>query len=73
MTADEFQRSGLLWLANRAIHPFGVAIAVVRNEDGSIQDGLTLIETDDPNGFVFSEEQENECRVRFFDWIRGRA
>lgn len=30
---DEFRESGLLWLANRALHVFGWAIVVVVDED----------------------------------------
>lgn len=70
MDAAEFQQSGLLYLANRTLHPYGIALAVTVDAFGKIQDELTLITTDDPNGFVFSEEQENECRARLAKWTR---
>jgi len=70
MTGEEFQRSGLLYLANRTLHPFGVAIAVTVEDDGTVRDELTLVTTDDPAGFTFSEDAENESRRRLADWIK---
>lgn len=72
MDAREFQESGLLYLANRALHPFGVALAVTREEDGNVRDELDIISTDDPDGFVFAEEDEVEARGRFRAWLRER-
>lgn len=70
MTGEEFQRSGLLWIANRALHPFGVAVAVTVDEDGSVADELTIETTDDPTGFVFTDADEDEGRRRLAAWIK---
>lgn len=70
MTTEEFQKSGLLWLANRAIHPFGIALAVTVDEHGAYDEGVALISTNDPVGFVFDDEQERSGRQRLAAWIR---
>lgn len=70
MTGDEFQRSGLLYLANRTLHPFGVALAVTIDEGGSVRDELILVATDDPSGFTFDDQTEAESRHRLAEWLR---
>lgn len=73
----ELEESGLLWLANRALHPFGVAIAVTQiidEETGekSYDDALMAWSVDDPGGLMFSAESEETCRHKFFAWLASR-
>ena len=70
----EFRTSGLLYLANRTLHPFGIAIAAHAEEDGKVS-ALSVVETTDPLGFVYPEQTENEARKRLLTWLarRGRV
>lgn len=65
----EFRDSGLLYLANRALHVYGVALAANRGEDGRTVESLSVVETDDPLGLTFPEEMENDARQRLFSWL----
>lgn len=67
----ELRNSGLLFLANRAIHPFGVAIAANVDDDGRVG-SLTAIQTRDPLGFTFPDAAEDEARGRLLVWLRRR-
>jgi hypothetical protein len=64
----EFRDSGLLYVANRALHVYGIAIAANRAEDGHVE-SLVVVETEDPLGLTFPEDTENEARQRLFSWI----
>lgn len=83
VSVKEFHSAGLLWLANRALHPFGYALSIqVVLEDGSAPNyhdpvvveeaGIRVVRTTDPLGLVFDEASEDECRGRFFAWLAGR-
>lgn len=78
MSLEEFHKSGLIWLANRALHPFGVALAVqvVAEEGSDPEDGEVLamwpVRSTDPLGLIFTEESENDSRGRFFRWLATR-
>lgn len=61
--AQRFFDSGMLWLANRALHPFGWALGV--SSAGGKVTGLTLTLTSDPEGFLVPPEAEIEARRRF--------
>lgn len=61
--AQRFLDSGMLWLANRALHPFGWTLGVSAL-DGKVT-GLTLTSTSDPEGFLVPLEDEIESRRRF--------
>jgi hypothetical protein len=67
----ELRESGLLYLANRAIHPYGVAISANVDEHGRVT-SLAAIETLDRMGFTFPEAAENEARRRLFKWLEKR-
>lgn len=81
---QEFSDAGLVWLANRALHPFGYALAVaVERQDGEEIDydnlkviegaGLRVVKTTDPLGIVFSEQEEDRSRAKFFRWLATRG
>jgi hypothetical protein len=56
MTVKEFVDSGMLFEVNRRVlHPLGVAIEVIREEDGTVQFGGIWDMRDDPEGIVFEE------------------
>ncbi len=68
---DEFRDSGMLYLANRTLHVFGLALAVMRDDEGKAVE-LYVVETGDPLGLTFAEDQEDEARTRLFAWLRSR-
>lgn len=84
VSLQEFHDAGLIWLANRALHPFGYALSVQAvveaDEHGDWlgparvveEAGLRVVRTTDPLGLVFSEESENRSRGRFFAWLAAR-
>jgi hypothetical protein len=70
VSSKAFHENGLLWLVNRALHPYGLALMLVADvEDGEmvVRDDAAFypVSTGDPLGFMFTEEQENESRARF--------
>lgn len=54
---------GILYLLNNTLHPFGYALGVEFNADDQIV-GLILSETDDPEGFTYSDEDHARGRRR---------
>lgn len=67
----EFRDSGLLYLANRTLHVYGIALSAIVQEDGTVSE-LTVVATDDPLGITYDEATEDEARQRLFDWLRRR-
>lgn len=78
VSVQDFHDAGLLWFANRALHPFGFALMVQAEVDGGTvvvneDQGLRACRTTDPAGFVFSVAEEDAARLRFFAWMAERA
>lgn len=61
----QFRNSGMLWLVNRILHPFGSAIAVAFDSETQEPIGLQLFTTTDPEGMEFTVEDNLEMRKRF--------
>jgi hypothetical protein len=56
MTAKEFRELGLLQEVNRLfLHPMGLALECVIEDDGTEHFGQVWDSRDDPEGFVFAE------------------
>lgn len=67
----EFRDSGLLYLANRTLHVFGVALSATVQEDGTVTE-IGVVETSDPLGLTYAAADEDEARTRLFDWLLRR-
>lgn len=62
---DEFQQLGFLQEANRLFfHPLGLALEVVREDDGSVRFGGVWDYRDDPEGMFFATIDEDEARTK---------
>jgi hypothetical protein len=50
-------KTGLLFEINRTVlHPKGLALAVIQDEETETYQGLTMLETDDPAGYYFGKD-----------------
>lgn len=66
--AGEFRELGFLQEANRLFfHPHGLALEVVRNEDGSYEFGGVWDYRDDPEGIVFTEPPDKDKTERVLE------
>jgi hypothetical protein len=70
VSGHELEENGLLWLANRALHPFGYALTL--SADLMTPDELMAVRTDDPSGFEFAPSLEQEGRQRFRAFLDSR-
>lgn len=61
---------GLIWLANRTLHPFGFAMGVTVDEEGKVT-ALHLHYSADPLGINFDNNLENRGREKFYKALRG--
>lgn len=73
-----FYEEGMVWLANRLLHPFGWAIGVMADGvkgDGSAERvvGLLLQRTADTDGILTDQATEVSARRRFFSSLRRGA
>lgn len=80
VSLEFLQSSGLLFEINRTVlHPVGMALAVVVDDDGAFHENeVRLIQTDDPEGIVFNRgtfEDENGAadRLKRYMVARGNA
>lgn len=65
MTAREFQEFGLLQEVNRRfLHPMGLALEIIVEEDGSARFGEVWDYRDDPEGIIFSDLSDVGSRTR---------
>ena len=65
MTAKEFREAGYLQELNRQfLHPMGMALEVVVEEDGSEAFGQVWDYRDDPEGIAFEEGLIDQEKVR---------
>lgn len=68
---QRFYDDGMVWLANRLLHPFGWAIGVMAADaDGSGVSGLVLMRTADTDGIVTDTATEVNARRKFFAALR---
>lgn len=80
VSVREFHDNGLVWLANRALHPFGYALSVQATVDPDVpgsyeiveEAGVRVVRTTDPLGLMFDEKTEDESREKFFAWLSAR-
>lgn len=57
MTVKEFREQGYLQELNRQLlHPLGLALEIIVNEDGSERFGEVWDSRDDPEGFRFGDD-----------------
>jgi len=69
-----FHEEGMMWLANRALHPFGWAVGIVWDDEKKAVTGFLLQRLlDDPEGIIVDNEHEVEARRRFFTALAARA
>jgi hypothetical protein len=67
-----FYAEGMVWLANRVLHPFGWAIGIMAEGVRNVGDrpskviGLMLLRTPDTDGIVISTADEVAARRNFF-------
>lgn len=62
--------TGLLWLVNRVVfHPRGYALALHREDDGSVS-GWSML-GDGSEVWTFSEEADDECFAKVADYFAG--
>jgi len=71
-TAQRFYDEGMVWLANRVLHPFGWAIGVMTDERFRVR-GLLVMRTTDPDGVVMPNVDEIDARRRFFRAVFQRG
>jgi hypothetical protein len=64
--------NGMIWLANRMLHPFGYALGVTLNEHGKVT-GFNLHYSTDPQGVWFGEDLELRGRRKFYAALKGLA
>lgn len=71
----EFRERGYLQEANRLFfHPLGLALEVVREEDGSERLGGVRDSRDDPEGILFAEyDEEKALEIREMLLMRAGA
>jgi hypothetical protein len=63
---------GLIWLANRTLHPFGFAIGVtVNNVQEQKVTGVTYNFSTDSKGITFGDDLEDLGREKFYKALRG--
>jgi len=56
MPVEEFREAGLLFEINRRVlHPLGLALEVIAEEDGTMRMGGIWDHRDDPEGMLYSE------------------
>lgn len=72
MPVSEFRRLGYLQEINRGfLHPLGLALEVVREEDGAERFGEVWDLREDPEGIIFSEAEidsdETREKARYVD------
>ena len=72
MDIQEFQEGGYLLEVNRRFfHPLGLALEIVREEDGSMHLGGIWDYRDDPEGLLFPElDEEDIAKARHVQQLR---
>lgn len=72
--AAEFRELGYLQEVNRTfLHPLGLALEVVKNEDGSYDFGGVWDYRDDPEGIVFGDTIDGDKAERIAEEWDARA
>lgn len=73
MTVKEFRERGLLWHINRTVlHPLGLALSVVVNDDGTESFG-EIMTTEDPEGWIYGEGTDGQEKYERFMRTQGDA
>lgn len=74
MEIKEFVDSGFLFELNRRVlHPFGLALEVVQESDGSIMFGGVWDCREDPEGIIFAEGDFQEAVRKWNDYLIGQG
>lgn len=66
---EEFRENGLLWLVNRQLQPFGVAIVATYDTDGN----LKSVHPRESDTLGFDPKTEEVAHAKFLAFLRRRA
>ncbi len=70
ITAKEIREMGLLWKINRDIlHPLGLALEVIIDDDGTETFGGVWDSRDDPEGFLYGDEAWLEGQKKYLRYM----